>query len=178
MPTVFEQDGFRIVIYHPRREVTRVSYSIAEERSMARSRTPLSEILAQIPAARAFSAREWKAGRRATSARYDRPTGRIVMELSNDYLYGFPATSIPELAKASAKQLAAVEVSPGGSGLYWEELDVDLSVAGLLLSSLGQKEKLTELARIAGRAKSPAKAAASRANGAKGGRPRKVARRK
>ena len=145
---------------------------------MARSRTPLSEILAQIPAARARSAREWKEGRRATSARYDRPTGRIVMELSNGYLYGFPVTSIPELAKASAKQLAAVEVSPGGSGLHWEELDADLSVAGLLLSALGRGEKLTELARIAGRAKSPAKAAASRANGAKGGRPRKVARRK
>jgi predicted butyrate kinase (DUF1464 family) len=100
------------------------------------------------------------------------------MELGNGYLYGFPATSIAELAKASAKQLVAVEVSPGGSGLHWEELDADLSVAGLLLSSLGRGEKLTELARIAGRAKSPAKAAASRANGAKGGRPRKVARRK
>jgi hypothetical protein len=145
---------------------------------MAKTRTPLSEILAQIPAARARSARDWKEGRRAKSARYDRPTGRIVMELSNDYLYGFPASSIPQLARASAKQLAAVEVSPGGFGLHWEELDADLEVAGLLMSSLGRKEKLTELARIAGRTKSPAKAAASRANGAKGGRPRKIARRK
>jgi len=98
------------------------------------------------------------------------------MELSNGYLYGFPATSIPELAKASAKQLAAVEVSPGGSGLHWEELDADLSVTGLLMSALGRKEKLTELARIAGRTKSPAKAVASRVNGAKGGRPRKTKR--
>lgn len=143
---------------------------------MAKTRTPLSEILAQIPAARARSTREWKEGRRATSARYDRPTGRVVMELSNGYLYGFPATSIPELAKASAKQLAAVEVSPGGSGLHWEELDADLSVTGLLMSALGRKEKLTELARIAGRTKSPAKAVASRVNGAKGGRPRKTKR--
>ena len=143
---------------------------------MARARTPLAEILAQIPAARAHGAREWKEGRRATSARYDRPTGRIVMELSNGYLYGFPTIAIPELAKASAKQLAAVKVSPGGFGLHWEELDADLSVSGLLLSSLGRKEKLTELARIAGRTKTPAKAAASRTNGAKGGRPRKVAR--
>ncbi|HEV7704846.1 MAG TPA: DUF2442 domain-containing protein [Gemmatimonadaceae bacterium] len=138
----------------------------------------MSQILAQIPAARTRSAREWKDGRRAKSARYDRPTGRIVMELSNDYLYGFPVASIPELAKASTKQLAAVEISPGGFGLHWEELDADLEVGGLLMSSLGRKEKLTELARIAGRTKSPAKAAASRANGAKGGRPRKVARRK
>ena len=145
---------------------------------MAKTRTPLSVILAQIPAARARSARDWKEGRRATSARYDRSTGRIVMELSNDYLYGFPVASIPELAMATSRQLAAVEVSPGGFGLHWEELDADLEVAGLLMSALGRTEKLTELARIAGRSKSPAKAAAARANGAKGGRPRKVARRK
>ena len=143
---------------------------------MAKRRTPLSVILAQIPAARARSAREWKAGRRAASARYDRGTGRIVLELSNGFLFGFPAKSIPYLATASAKQLSAVEVSPGGIGLHWEELDVDLSVPGLLLSSLGRAEKLSELARIAGKVKSPAKAAASRANGAKGGRPRKTTR--
>lgn len=101
---------------------------------MAKTRTPLSEILAQIPAARARSAREWNEGRRAKSARYDRRTGRIVMELSNDYLYGFPVASIPELAEASAKQLAAVEVSPGGFALHWEELDAELEVPGLLMS--------------------------------------------
>jgi predicted butyrate kinase (DUF1464 family) len=59
--------------------------------------------------------------------------------------------------------------------LHWEDLDADLSVPGLLLSSIGRSERLSELARLAGRAKSPAKAAAARANGAKGGRPRKVA---
>jgi Protein of unknown function (DUF2442) len=143
---------------------------------MAKRRTPLSEILAQIPAARARSARDWKAGRRATSARYDRPNGRVVMELSNGYLFAFPTSSIPELAKATAKQLSEVELFPGGDVLHWEQLDADLSVPGLLLSSLGRTEKLSELARIAGKTKSPAKAAASRANGAKGGRPRKTTR--
>jgi len=100
------------------------------------------------------------------------------MELSNGYLYGFPVAAIPEFAMASARQLAVVEVCPGGSGLHWEELDADLSVSGLLLSALGRSQKLTELARIAGSTKSPAKGAASRANGVKGGRPRKVACRK
>jgi hypothetical protein len=143
---------------------------------MARRRTPLAEILAQIPAARARSARAWKAGRRAVSAHYDRSTGRVVMELSNGYLFGFPTSSIPELSNATDKQLAEVELFPAGDVLHWEVLDADLSVAGLLMSSLGRKEKLSELARIAGIVKSPAKAAASRANGAKGGRPRKTAR--
>jgi hypothetical protein len=61
--------------------------------------------------------------------------------------------------------------------LHWDSLDADLSVPGLLLSSIGRAQKLAELAREAGRAKSNAKAAASRTNGAKGGRPRKVAAR-
>lgn len=143
---------------------------------MAKSRTPLSVILAQIPAARARAAREWKAGRRATSAHYDRANGRIVMELSNGYLFGFPVSAIPYLTSATPKQLSAVEVDPGGGGLHWEELDVDLSVPGLLLSSVGRQEKLSELARIAGTTKSAAKAAAARANGVKGGRPRKANR--
>jgi hypothetical protein len=98
------------------------------------------------------------------------------MELSNGYLFGFPVSSIPELSKATARQLAEVQLFPEGDVLHWEELDADLSVPGLLLSSLGRKEKLSELARIAGRAKSPAKSAAARANGAKGGRPRKATR--
>jgi Protein of unknown function (DUF2442) len=143
---------------------------------MAKRRTSLSEILAQIPAARARSAREWRAGRRATSVRYDRPTGRVVMELSNGYLVGFPISAIPELSHATSTQLAEVELFPAGDVLHWEALDADLSVPGLLLSSVGRKEKLSEFARIAGKAKSPAKAAASRANGAKGGRPRKTTR--
>jgi len=41
---------------------------------------------------------------------------------------------------------------------------------------VGQAERFSELARMAGRSSSRAKAAAARANGAKGGRPRKVAR--
>ena len=97
-----------------------------------------------------------------------------MVELTNGFVFGFPTGSIPELAKASRSVLASVEVSPSGSGLHWETLDVDLSVPGLLLSSIGRSDKVKELARVAGRTTSPAKAAAARKNGAKGGRPRKV----
>lgn len=142
---------------------------------MARSRTGRAEILRQIPAARVREARERKAGRRATKACYDPRTGRVMVELTSGFVLGFPARAIPGLAKASPEQLSAVELSPGGSGLHWEDIDVDLSVPGLLLSSIGRSEQLTELARLAGRATSPAKRAAARANGVKGGRPRKAA---
>lgn len=142
---------------------------------MAKPRTPKAEILAQIPAARARGARERAAGRRAVSAAYDPQTGRIMMELASGYLFGFPAAAVPALAGATPAQLAAVELSLGGGGLHWEALDVDLSVPGLLLSSVGRAERLRELARLAGATTSEAKAAAARANGAKGGRPPKAA---
>ncbi len=142
---------------------------------MAKSRTRKTEILRQVQAARAREVRERATGRRAVSAYYDRQSGRVMMELTSGFVFGFPAKSIPALAKASPQQLAAVELSPRGSGLHWEDLDTDLSVPGLLLSSIGRSERFSELARLAGRTKSPAKAAAARANGTKGGRPRKVA---
>lgn len=141
---------------------------------MTKPKTARATILAQIPAARAHGERERLAGRRALSARYDRRTGRIVLELTSGYLFGFPAKMVPVLAQGTAEQLAAVEVSPGGGALHWEALDADLSVPGLLLESVGRSQRLSELARLAGQAKSRAKAAAARANGAKGGRPRKV----
>lgn len=140
---------------------------------MSRKRPPIAEILAQMPAARAAEKRDRKAGLRASSARFDRKSSRIILETTNGYLFGFPVCAIPALAKATPKQVAQMELEPGGGVLHWEELDADLSVPGLLLSSLGRREKLSELARVAGRTRSPAKAAASRANGAKGGRPRK-----
>src|SRR5438552_18688928 len=104
---------------------------------MAKRRTSKAAILAQIPAARDRAYRERKRGRRAVSVQYDRRTGLVLMELTSGYVFGFPAKSIPALANASPDQLAAVELSPGGGGLHWEELDADPSVPGLRLSLLG-----------------------------------------
>lgn len=139
--------------------------------------TSKAAILAQIPAARAREARARRTGQRAISAFYDRRTGRVMLELTRGYVFGFPTNAIRALAKARPEELAQVKLSPGGGGLHWEALDIDLSVPGLLLSSLGRSQQRSELARLAGRSTSRLKAAASRANGAKGGRPRKAARR-
>jgi hypothetical protein len=144
---------------------------------MTLSRVPTKEILRQVRVAKVLEDRDRREGRRATSARYDQRTGMVILELSTGYLFGFPAASIPQLAGASNEQLATVEASPGGYGLHWERLDVDLSVPGLLMSTIGHSWKLSELARVAGQTKSPAKAAAARRNGSKGGRPRKKATR-
>ena len=110
---------------------------------------------------------------RAAAARYNRKLGRVVVELTNGCTFTFPPQLAQGLEKATEEQLAQVEVLGNGFGLHWEALDADLTVPGLLAGLFGAK---SYMARHAGQAKSPAKAAAARVNGAKGGRPTKSAR--
>lgn len=108
----------------------------------------------------------------ATSARYDARRRRIVLELNNGATFAFPTEAVQGLQGASHAQLADIEVWGEGYALRWDQLDVDFTVPGLLAGIFGTKKYM---ASLAGRATSPAKAAAARANGAKGGRPRKAA---
>ena len=109
---------------------------------------------------------------RAAVACHDRRSGRVVVELTNGCSFAFPPRLAQGLESASDEQLSQVEILGAGSGLHWEALDVDLSIPGLLTGLFGTK---AHMARQAGRATSPAKAAAARTNGAKGGRPRRSA---
>lgn len=140
---------------------------------MAKTTTSRAEILRQIGAARARDSRQRRSGQRATSAVYDRGSHLVMLTMTNGIVFGFPVHSIPALAKASDHELEAVVLSPGGGALHWENLDADFSVAGLILSAVEPAARRRELARLAGQSTSHAKAAAARANGAKGGRPRK-----
>lgn len=109
---------------------------------------------------------------RAATARYDRQLDRVIVDLTNGCTFAFPPQIAQGLESATADQLAEVEILGLGYGLHWEGLDADLSLPGLMAGILGTK---AYMARRAGQATSQAKAAAARANGAKGGRPRKTA---
>jgi hypothetical protein len=112
---------------------------------------------------------------RAVSVHYDRETGRVVIDLMNGCTYAFPTELVQDLRGASDDDLAVIEIDGLGFDLYWPTLDVDLYVPTLVAGVFGTREWMVkELARKAGQATSPAKAAAARANGAKGGRPRKL----
>lgn len=107
---------------------------------------------------------------RARAVRYDRRLRRVIVDLTNGCTFAFPPNLAEGLETATDDQLAGVELLGAGYGLHWEALDADLSVPGLLAGLFGTK---AYMARRAGQATSPAKAAAARENGAKGGRPRK-----
>jgi Protein of unknown function (DUF2442) len=108
----------------------------------------------------------------AAKAHYDARKSRLVIELTNGVILMLPLKLLQGLKNATASQLAKVELTPLGTGLHWEALDADLSVAGLAAGVFGSKEWMSELARYAGSRTSARKASSSRLNGKRGGRPR------
>jgi hypothetical protein len=130
----------------------------------------------------AISETELKAAERrreagyASSARYDKRSGRILVELSTDVQIAIPAAKIEGLTEASAEQLAEIEISEAGLGLHWPQLDVDAYIPALLQGVFGSPRWMAaQLGALGGSARSDAKAASARENGRKGGRPRKSA---
>jgi hypothetical protein len=126
----------------------------------------------EIAEARARGARMRAAGLAATSVRFDAEKRRLVMELSNGNLFGVPVSALPSIAGATDADLASVELL-GETIVHIESLDADYSVAGLIQNAFGPTLAARALGSSGGRSVSAEKAAAARANGAKGGRPRR-----
>jgi hypothetical protein len=117
------------------------------------------------------------AGPIAVAARYRRSTGKLEVAYANGVLLSVPVGLIQELqlvGVASDADLAKIEIWGAGHDLYFPRLDVFVHTPSLLMGVFGTSAWMRELARGLGSAKSPAKAAAARANGLKGGRPPKA----
>lgn len=126
---------------------------------------------AQIDAATARGRERLASEPRAVAARYDAGADVIIVDLANGATFAFPPRLAQGLSDATPAQLAEVELLGAGFGLHWETLDADFTISGLLNGVFGTARWM---ASRAGRTRSPAKADAARANGAKGGRPRKA----
>lgn len=112
---------------------------------------------------------------RAVSARYDQRSGRVVVNLNTGVQLTFPARLAEGLAGASPEDLRGIEITPSGLGLHWPKLDADIYVPALLQGVFGSENWMARrLGHHGGRSRSEIKAAAARANGRKGGRPRKT----
>jgi hypothetical protein len=66
----------------------------------------------------------------AKSLRFDDHT--MWVELSDGRSLGIPLAWFPRLLRASAEQRSLYRISASGNGLHWDEIDEDISVAGLL----------------------------------------------
>jgi hypothetical protein len=79
-----------------------------------------------------------------------RPTGvtfdddSMWVMLSDGRTLGVPLAWFPRLLHATRKQLEDCELSP--RGLHWEELDEDISIAGLLAGYGDQTRRVTKAA--------------------------------
>ena len=73
----------------------------------------------------------------ARAASYDRASGLLVLELYNGCKFSVPARYLQGLEGATDAQIGDFELSGYGYGLYWEALDADISVPGLLQGVFG-----------------------------------------
>jgi hypothetical protein len=112
-------------------------------------------------------------GPRAESAHYDAGRNRVIVRLTTGVEIGLVPRDVEGLQNASADELRDIEVESLGLGIHFPRLDADLYVPALLEGVLGSKRWMAaRLGATGGSAETPAKVAASRKNGKRGGRPR------
>jgi hypothetical protein len=106
-------------------------------------------------------------------ARYDPDRDVIDLRFGGGGSMAIPRNAVAGLQRASTSAMESIVISPAGDALSWPSLDVDVYVPGLVERAFGSRLFAAATGRRGGRRRSRAKAAASKANGAKGGRPRK-----
>jgi hypothetical protein len=84
---------------------------------------------------------------RAKSARYDRRSRRIIVDLRNGSTLIFPPELAQGLAAADHRALSKIHISPSGAGLSWPDLDVDFSLPALMAGIFGTREWMRKLTR-------------------------------
>lgn len=110
----------------------------------------------------------------AISARYDRKSKRIIIDLSSKMSVSFSPEDAQHLEHAKPSQLKEIELSPSGYGIHFPQLDADFYLPALMEGFLGSRKWMAaRLGQAGGRSRSQAKKVASRANGKLGGRPKK-----
>jgi hypothetical protein len=123
-----------------------------------------------VDAEKAAASREHQ----AQEAWFDRQHGTVMLKLTDGRVFGAEPGFIPSLSHASPRQLRGLRASDNGVYLVVENLDLHISVDGLVARIMEASPLAIKRsgARLVGRRTSPAKALASARNGRLGGRPK------
>lgn len=76
----------------------------------------------------------------AVRAHYDRRRGCVVIDLSTGFSIMFEPQAAQGLEEAKLEQLAKIEISPSGFGIYFPDLDVDIYLPSLLEGFCGSQK--------------------------------------
>ncbi|WP_215883727.1 DUF2442 domain-containing protein [Acidithiobacillus sulfurivorans] len=111
----------------------------------------------------------------AQSLRYLPDTRALMITFGDQTAIVLPVANYSELSALTEKERQQLSLCFAGSALCLNDQDLHVSIAGLMAMS----QPLLEVAKTVtasynGRLRTPAKAAASRENGKKGGRPRSL----
>lgn len=128
---------------------------------------------AQIEKAIAQARSQEERGIRVIKAKYRARGDHVVLLLSTGIEVAIPRALIQGLEGRKPEELGQIEIEGPGSGLHWPALGIDHYVPALLGGVFGTRRWMAEVGKKGGSARSSAKAAASRRNGRRGGRPRK-----
>jgi hypothetical protein len=131
--------------------------------------TTEEELKRAIEAGRKRRARE----RRASAVRYDPERDAIEIELTDGAGVRLPRRVVDEFRDVPPADMPKLRLSPGGYGIELEDHDINIAVHGLITALATTADMAGALGQIGGAARSEAKRISARANGAKGGRPRK-----
>lgn len=132
------------------------------------------EIDNQIDAAIARSTEHSLSEPKAREVLYNKQSRKIIIHFDNDCTFECPVSLLQGICDLTDDEITKVKLTPAGWGITWEEADLDFGVNELVQGVFGTKAWMKEIAAKGGRSRSEKKQAASRINGAKGGRPRKV----
>ena len=102
---------------------------------------------------------------------YNIQSRKIVIHFDNECTFECPVSLLQGVCDLTEDEIAKVELTPAGWGITWSDANLDFGVNELVQGVFGTKAWMKE---IAGRSRSENKQAASRINGAKGSRTRKV----
>ena len=98
----------------------------------------------------------------------------LIVGLSNGRRLVLPIEDIQGLFNATHEQIQNYELLGSGTGISFPDLDADLYVPALIEGVYGNRRWMAQLGKKGGGAKTEAKRRAAQANGAKGGRPKRV----